>query len=242
MKERIDSKLMKPILGCRKCKEQKNLKKYFPKDCPPVCCFGDPFGKNGRLKKVIVVGINPSEAEYTDGHLKSDSDKALESQTGYFESEHTYRFFRELARFFDDAELRGKLGIEKKVWDKVCCLDLVKCVIRTEKGKQWNGLKPSEKIAIQKNCEHFLEEQLNNIRPRLIVAYGKDVGKWFGIKDSESEEFNFISKPRKLSFKYEAIYVPQRQGRHSCPEVNEVRAKIKEASLEGYARKRVETG
>jgi len=218
---------MKQILECRKCTQSNNVKKYIP-NCKPVCCFGDPFDKNGGAKKVFVIGINPSEAEYTSGYLENDPEGALESQLDYFDKE-PYRFFIELARFFDDNEVKTRLNVERSIWDKVGCLDLVKCVTRTTKGKQWNDLRPSEKNTILKNCENFLEEQLSRYKPKLIVAYGKDVGKCFGIQRSESEEFDFISNPRRLPFRYRAIYVPQRQGKHSRPEVNEVKAKIREA-------------
>jgi len=70
----------------------------------------------------------------------------------------------------------------------------------------------------------------------LIVAYGKDVGTWFGVKDSNEEEYNFISHPRKISFKYQVIYVPQRQGKHSRPEVNEVRARLSETLTNNVTR------
>jgi hypothetical protein len=227
MKSRTDRALMKQILDCKKCTQSNNVKKCIPNHSP-VCCFGDPFDKNGDAKKVFVIGINPSEAEYTSGYLENDPERALESQLSYFDRE-PYRFFNELARFFDDIEVKARLNAERSIWDRVGCLDLVKCVTRAAKGKQWNDLRPSEKNTIQKNCERFLKEQLSRYKPKLAVAYGKDVGKWFGIQGSESEEFDFISNPRKLPFEYHAIYVPQRQGKHSRPEVNEVKAKIREA-------------
>jgi len=64
-----------------------------------------------------------------------------------------------------------------------------------------------------------------------MVAYGKDVGVWFGGGNdlSYEEEFSFILNPRELGFHYQVIYVPQRQGRHSRPEVSEIRMKIRES-------------
>jgi hypothetical protein len=96
MKSRTDRALMKQILECRKCTQSNNVKKYIP-NCKPVCCFGDPFDKNGGAKKVFVIGINPSEAEYTSGYLENDPEGALESQLDYFDKE-PYRFFIERAR------------------------------------------------------------------------------------------------------------------------------------------------
>jgi len=222
MESRIDYALMKAILNCRECKNQTDITRHFPDDCLPVCCFGDPLGK-----KVFVVGINPSKAEYGSGYLERDVGKALESQMTYFDRRE-YRFFEEIARFFDDDVITTKLGIVKSLWEQVGYLDLVKCVT-AKNNEQWNGLKASEKRAIIENCQVFLERQLGLYQPRLIIAYGKDVGMWFGVKDSDKEEFNIIPSHRKLGFQYEVIYVPQRQGKHSRPEVNEVKEKIKKA-------------
>jgi uracil-DNA glycosylase len=225
MENRADAKLMGEMLFCRKCKEQDDLAKLLPNDCLPVCCFGDPIGK-----KIFVVGINPSKAEYDSGFLEKDIGKALESQLKYFDRRE-YRYFDELKRFFDEDLIRTKLGITRNLWDKVGYLDLVKCVTIANKTEQWNGLKTSEKKKIVDNCQCFLEQQLNFYQPKLIVAYGKDVGVWFGGgKDlSYEEEFSFILNPRRLGFRYQVIYVPQRQGKHSWPEVNEIRTKIKES-------------
>lgn len=222
MESRIDYALMNAILNCRECKDQSNLGKHFPNDCLPVCCFGDPLGK-----EAFVVGINPSRAEYDSGYLEKDMAKALESQMTYFDRRE-YRFFDEIARFFDDDVITAKLGIVKDLWERVGYLDLVKCVTTGNK-EQWNGLKTSVKKETIENCQDFLERQLDLYQPRLIIAYGKDVGIWFGMKDSDKEEFNVITSPRKLGFQYGVIYVPQRQGKHSRPEVNEVKEKIKES-------------
>jgi hypothetical protein len=90
MKNRIDYALTKAILDCRKCKDQSDLSKYFPNDCLPVCCFGDPVGK-----RVFVVGINPSKAEFDSGFLEKDIERALESQIEYF-NKREYKFFGHL--------------------------------------------------------------------------------------------------------------------------------------------------
>jgi hypothetical protein len=226
MKNRIDQTLMEGILRCRKCKDRDDLAKLLPKDCLPVCCFGNPIEK-----KVFVVGINPSRAEYDSGFLEKDINEALESQTTYFDRRKHYRYFDEVKRFFEDDIIKTNLGITSSPWGKVGYLDLVKCVTSVKKNEQWNGLKTSEKRKIINNCQGFLIQQLELYRPKLIVAYGKDVGAWFGAGKSLSyeEEFSFILYPRKLRFQYQVIYIPQRQGKHSRPEVNEVRTKIKES-------------
>jgi hypothetical protein len=229
MENRIDFKLMKRILECEACRKFKyvNLKKY-----PPICCFGEPLGK-----KAFVIGINPSRREYEPKeYVKKDRKYALKSQLQYFKKK-PYGFFDEIARFFNDSEIGEKFGAGT-VWDRVAILDLVKCVTIVGKDEQWNGLKTSEKNTIIGNCQHFLIEQLSPYRPELIIAYGKDVGMWFkSNKDpTYEEEFNFIANPRKLAFSYQLIYVPQRQGKHSRPEVNEVKAKIKEAILRARLR------
>ena len=222
MNNRTDYTLMKQILNCRKCRDSGNLRRYVPDKYPPVFCFGEPADK-----EVFVIGINPSKAEYDSGYLKKDVEKALESQITYFERRE-YKYFNEIARFFKDNEIEAKLEIADNLWKKVGYLDLVKCVTVKEK-EQWSALPPSKKKKIIENCRNLLEQQLTLYQPKLIIAYGKDVGDWFGVKDFYEEAFNFISQPKKLRFVYQAIYIPQRQGNHSRPEVNEVKAKLREA-------------
>jgi len=244
MESRIDYALLQKILSCKKCKEQSDLSKYFPRDCLPVCSFGDPLDDAGKPKKVFIVGINPSDAEYNGRrpHLKkSPKEEALKSQLKYFAEffAERYGYFKKIEEFFNDKEINAKLGIESEnVWERIGYLDLVKCVTKSSKSTQWNGLKKSEKKKIVKNCQYFLKRQLSPYKPRLIVGYGKDVGVWFkeGKPPSYEEEFNFIVNPRRFEFQYQVIYVPQRQGKHSRPEVNEVKSKIKQ----GLAEKRLE--
>jgi len=130
MKNRIDHILMKEILRCRKCKDQDDIAKFLPNGCLPVCCFGDPIGK-----KIVVVGINPSKAEYDSGFLAKDTDRALESQIRYFDR-RKYRYFDEVKRFSDEHLLRAKFGITGDLWEKVGYLDLVKCVTSVKKNEQ----------------------------------------------------------------------------------------------------------
>ena len=223
MNSRPDYSLMKEILACRKCRNQPELKGVFPADCPPVCCFGHPLDK-----EVFVVGLNPSKAEYDSKFLEKDGERALESQLTYFDR-RSYLFFNEIEKFFDSQEIRDRLGLEESLWSRVGYLDLVKCVTESGDSKQWNGLNTSAKRRIIENCQVFLERQLQIYKPMLVIAYGKDVGVWFGVQDSDEEEFNSIKHQRTLGFDYKVIYVPQRQGKHSRPEINEIKTRIKEA-------------
>lgn len=197
-----------------------------------MCFFGDPIDE-GKAKNVFVVGINPSSAEYEGRcpHLKKSPEKALKSQLGYFKKFfiERYKFFKEIERFFEDKEITTKLRIEdNNIWNKVGYLDLVKCVTKSNKTKQWNGLRSSVKKQIKKNCQNYLERQLRLYQPKLIIAYGRDVGEWFGVQDFYNESYNLISNPRRLGIECRVIYVPQRQGKHSRPEVNEIKVRIKE--------------
>jgi uracil-DNA glycosylase len=223
MSDRPDYPLMKEILMCSKCRNRPELERFFLTDCPPVCCFGDPLNK-----EVFVVGINPSKAEYDSAYLEKNRERALESQLTYF-GRKPYMFFNELERFFDDREVKDRLGLSKSLWNKIGYLDLVKCVTESGKSKQWNGLNTSAKRRIVENCRVFLEKQSQIYKPKLVIAYGKDVGVWFGVQDSDEEEFNLVKHPRNLGFDYQVIYVPQRQGKHSRPEINEIRMRIREA-------------
>jgi hypothetical protein len=223
MSDRPDYPLMKEILMCSKCRNQPELERFFLADYPPVCCFGDPLNK-----KAFAVGLNPSRAEYDSKILEKDGEKALESQLTYFDRK-PYVFFNEIERFFDSQEIRDRLGLEESLWSRVGYLDLVKCVTESGNGKQWNGLNTSAKRRIIENCQVFLERQLQIYKPKLVIAYGKDVGVWFGVQDTDEEEYNSVKHPRNLGFACQVIYVPQRQGKHSRPEIDETRTRIKEA-------------
>jgi uracil-DNA glycosylase len=110
-------------------------------------------------------------------------------------------------------------------------LDFTKCSTRTEKG-QWRTLKPRYREQMIRNCEGYLQSQLELYKPKAILVYGAFVCEWFGDKYGVG-----YSNPAALTIKtsysdsVKLVFLYQRQGRqpHSPKEVTFVRSKLEEA-------------
>jgi hypothetical protein len=76
------------------------------------------------------------------------------------------------------------------------------------------------------NCESYLEKQLKQYAPRVIIAYGRDVGKWFE-KKWRVQYKPFETAPMPLGNRQvQLLFVTQKQGPHSEPEVLHIEEKI----------------
>lgn len=188
---------------------------------PPVYSFGDPAGK-----QIAVVGQNPSQAEYVSGYLSKSSDIELrrQSQLTYFDRRH-YPFFAELEKFFQ-GRVKELLGWASSPWDKVGYLDLVKCSTTAKNGGQWSKIPQRKQESLVRNCQVYLIAQLELYAPDIVIPYGADVGRWF------SRQFNvpyeeFEDRKSQLNKRdVKLLFIPQRQGPHSKPEILWVRHKI----------------
>lgn len=211
--------LEKMVHNCEKCKKGK-LRDVLP--YPPVYSFGNPEGK-----ELVIVGQNPSIGEFVNGFLvdEPDVEKRRQSQLTYFDRRH-YLFFNELERFFE-GKVREKMHWVNSPWEKVGYLDIVKCPTRPPNGQgQWSKLSQEMQRTIISNCEDYLIEQLSLYEPRIIMAYGADVGRWFSKHFSVSyQEFEDVTTQLGSKRGY-IIFIPQRQGLHSKPEVVWVQNKI----------------
>lgn len=216
-KMRALTSLEKEVHECTKCKE------IFPQILlySPVYSFGDP-----RNKKIFLVGLNPSKKEYERGFL-SDSrnlEERRKSQCEYFQGDvHTY--FEKASVFFY-GEVKNLLGWEESPWEKVGVLDLVKCVTERKDG-QWNDVTRNQQRTIIHNCEPYLIKQLQTYKPEIILPYGVDVCKRLArkMKIQYDEYEPFTGKINDLKFK--GIFIPQRQVKHSKPEINWVQEKLR---------------
>jgi len=196
---------------CSLCKEgePKEVIKYYP-----VYSFGNPYGK-----ELLIVGINPSHREYKDNYVSSSQDPEIRhnSQMNYFQ-QGPYKFFTKLEKFFH-GEAKTALNWVKTPWEKVGFTDLVKCPTRNEKG-QWTKIKPSQRRLIRKNCQQYLGEQLELIKPKAILAYGADVCRWFypGYKEDIDAFTTRKNKP--------IILVPQSHRSHPKMIIQSVQKQI----------------
>jgi hypothetical protein len=224
---------------CHKCKDDElliSVVRYFP-----VYSFGEI--KPGM--DFVVVGVNPSDQEYEgqDAPLNADPHNLVarsESQRGYFRKylergESLYPYFREISGFFDDQNrgffgdaVKRKLGYDKSPWEKVGCFDLVKCPTRCSEG-QWTWIGEKRRQTFIRNCEQYLRRQLEEYKPRNILAYGRDVGDWFEkYLKVECIEWE-ITKMKLNNNAVRLLFVTQRQGnKHSKPEVIWINRKILE--------------
>jgi len=147
------------------------------------------------------------------------------SQLTYFERRN-YLFFNELERFFS-GDVKEEINWINSPWEKVGYLDIVKCPTRPINGQgQWSKIPQKFQQIIMDNCEEYLVNQIKLYQPKVIIAYGADVGRWFAkrfnISYEEFEERNIRLTGKNIAI----IFVPQRQGPHSKPEVLWVQNKI----------------
>ncbi len=213
--------LEKQVHTCKKC--QSDLGQYR---CHfPVYSFGKPEGK-----RVLVVGLNPSRNEYLppDEFLSSSLDIAerRKSQLKYFDGEHEYKYFDKIVPFFEGV-VKKILGWDKKPWECVGVLDLVKCPT-VKNNRQWNELSKKEKRLFIKNCSRYLVKQLQRYQPEVVIAYGADVCRWFRDKLDLDDYIEYqVHTGNFDGFHMSVLFVHQRHGDHSLPEQKWVQRKVK---------------
>ena len=186
----------------------------------PVYSFGDTRGK-----EILVVGINPSTREFENKYL-SDSDDPSErhqSQLTYFQRDY-YDFFKKIEAFFK-GQVQEKIGWVQSPWEKVGFIDLVKCPSRIGKS-QWGGLKSKQKRLLIQNCQNHLINQLEQLKPKIIIPYGADVCKWFSkrynvhYKPFSNRTVNASGKEIRMLFLY------QKQGPYDIAIIEKVRDEL----------------
>ena len=211
--------LEKKIHNCTKCR-QTDLRKILL--YPPVYSFGDPEGK-----ETMVVGQNPSSREYINGYLSNSLNikERRKSQLIYLKH-RKYSYFDEIQRFFG-GKVREKLRWVDSPWEKVGYLDLVKCPTTPLTGSgQWSRISPRPQKMLIENCEGYLKEQLKLYKPKIILSYGADVGRWFAkFLDVRYEQFE-DEKTKIGNSVVNLLFIPQRQGPHTKPEILWVQDRI----------------
>jgi uracil-DNA glycosylase len=219
----VFSEFEEQVHNCVKCKDQSfgYAVKYYP-----IISFGDP-----ENKPIAVVGLNPSTREYEDKYV-SDSASNKErhrSQLNYFKKK-PYTFFKNLAKYFDNP-VRSKLGWVRFPWEKVGYLDIVKCPVRAypKAGSQWGSISPMERKAIISKCSPYLIIQLEQLEPKLVMAYGADVCRWF--YPDYTPDNAFTVKQCKIPLteqNLDVVLVPQTRGSHTVEVIEKVKKAIAE--------------
>lgn len=211
--------LERRVHNCTICK-QTDLRKILR--YPPVYSFGDLKGKG-----ILVVGQNPSSREYINGYLSNshDIERRRKSQLTYFENRR-YSYFNEIERFLG-GKVKNKIGWADSPWEKVGYLDLVKCPTTPSTGSgQWSRIGTRQQEVLIRNCEGYLKEQLRLYKPKIILSYGADVGRWFARYLKARYEPFEDEKSQLDSGEVNLLFIPQRQGPHTKPEILWVRNKI----------------
>jgi uracil-DNA glycosylase len=120
--------------------------------------------------KIWVVGLNPKLRKQDDIMNPNDS-KNFES---YFKRIRTFDF--DLPYF---NRIKDHVFLEKWEWGKdVAHVDLVKCAsIKIDKSFE----------KAKDNCGDYLEGQIKLLKPKLIIANGIPVSKWFKSRKEQEE-------------------------------------------------------
>jgi len=207
------SELEERVHACRIC-HQTDLNEVILHH--PVYSFGDPSGK-----EILVVGINPSTREFNDGYLSGSEDPSERhlSQMTYFQRDY-YDFFKKIEEFFGK-NVQDRIGWTESPWEKVGFIDLVKCSTRSDKG-QWGGLKGSQRRRLIQNCQSHLINQLEELKPKIIISYGADVCKWFSKRHNVSYT-PFTSRIVTINGKDTGIlFLNQKQGPYNQDIIDKV--------------------
>ncbi len=184
--------LERAVHTCTKCHKNYSLMQKYR----PVYSFGEL-----DHKPIWVVGINPSYVEYNgmNGCMPylSNSGNIIErrcSQLDYFRKP-SYRFFKPIEKLFELVGVKDKVvKWTTNLWEeKIGFVDLVKCVTKVDNG-QWSKLKDNQKGDLIANCEPYLKNQLIIYKPKLLVAYGKDLRNWFCTYCDRSPTLYGVSK------------------------------------------------
>jgi len=211
----------KLVHNCTECKELPfgYAIKYYP-----IISFGNPVNK-----PLLVIGLNPSDHEYVGNYVSNSNliEERHRSQINYF-MKKPYTFFKNLMKFFDNP-VKNKLGWARSPWEKVGYLDIVKCPTRKNlrAGNQWSYFSETEKEKILMNCSPYLALQLRSLSPKLLMAYGKDVCRWFYPNYEEKTDAFLVRKCKVLTvFEGNVVLVPQTRGSHSAEKIQKVKKTI----------------
>jgi hypothetical protein len=154
---------------CNKCSPHLNFKfNYKPID----------FIVGKKSSPTWIVGLNP---KIVDELYEYDQQRTADSLENYFGEEGVHEYYKDFRKV--SPRLHSKLG------SGVACTDIVKCYSKQfPKGKQ--------ATIIINNCKPYLEEQLKEYKPILLICNGVDVCKIVKsiIPPKHDEETSYVSE------------------------------------------------
>ncbi|GBE18829.1 uracil DNA glycosylase superfamily protein [archaeon BMS3Abin16] len=138
------------MFECRKCEGQDFR---FKRNYSPAQFL------EGRLSsKIWIVGINPKKEKQLD-------ERDVEKLSSYFDD------MWKIHSYFDDFKKVSKTLFEMFGKENgVAHTDLVKC-----SSDDWYSIKNKDKKAVISNCKGYLEKQLIQYKPKLIICNGRPV-------------------------------------------------------------------
>jgi len=170
MREDSIKTLAKEVYKCEKCK---GLDVSINRT--PDTGLVPEFMVGNFEAKIWVVGLNPKLRKEHDGIMNHNDSKDFES------------YFKRICNFddFDDGyfkRIKDHVFLEDWKWgENVAHVDLVKCASR--------GIDKSFEKAKDKCCD-YLERQIKLLKPKLIIANGIPVSKWFKSRKEQKKVTN----------------------------------------------------
>ena len=158
-------KLAREVYDCEKCK---GFDRIPDKGLVPEFMVGN------FEAKIWVVGLNPKLRKGQEGIMDPNDSKDFD------------RYFKRIRNFDFDSPyfklIKHHVFIEDWEWgDDVAHVDLVKCASR--------GIDKSFEKA-KDNCGDYLERQIKLLKPKLIIANGIAVSKWFKSRKEQKKVTN----------------------------------------------------
>ena len=170
MREDSIKNLAKEVYKCEKCK---GLDVFINRT--PDTGLVPEFMVGNFEAKIWVVGLNPKLRKGHEGIMDPNDSK-------YFD-----RYFKRICNFdgFGDGyfkRIKDHVFLENWEWGKgVAHVDLVKCA-SIEIDKSFEKAKD--------NCGDYLERQIKLLKPKLIIANGIAVSKWFKSRKEQKKVTN----------------------------------------------------
>ena len=86
----------------------------------------------------------------------------------------------------------------------------------------------ADRAALVDTCSPYLMSQLESCDPRLVMAYGADVCRWFYPGYSQADAFSLKACRLVTGKSVDVVLVPQTRGSHTADVIEKVKSVIAE--------------